>query len=274
MTCAWNELLRIIPPEVRTQAAPYEKSLQEIRLRQDKPPEYVTRDGCLEGMGTITQEALAFCINAASQYSPWTSGTLSQGYITAAGGHRIGVCGEAIIKEGIFSGIRSASSLCIRVARDFEGIADSVPFAGQALLILGAPGWGKTTLLRDLARKLACTQVVAVVDERRELFPPGFQTGKRMDILSGCPKQQGIETVLKTMTPDCIAVDEITSEADCAALIAAFGCGVRLLATVHASSVEDFRRRSVNAPLLKSGIFDSFLVLRRDKSFHMEAYHG
>lgn len=270
MTCAWEELLRILPQRVRTEAARYEGTLQEIRLRRGRLPEYVTADGISEGTGAATPDELAFCINAASRYSPWTAESLAQGYITAPGGHRIGVCGEAIVKEGKFVGVRSADFLCIRVARDYEGIAERIPLTGQAVLILGAPGWGKTTLLRDLARRIANTRTVAVVDERRELFPPGFRTGKRMDILSGCPKQQGIEIVLKTMSPEYIAVDEITSEADCAALIAAFGCGAQLLATAHALSMEDFCRRAVNAPLLKSKIFNRFLILHRDKSFHME----
>ena len=150
-----------------------------------------------------------------------SAATLAQGYITAPGGHRIGVCGEAVIKEGQLTGIRSIRSLCIRVARDFPGLSNGVHFSGQAMLILGAPGWGKTTLLRDLARRLASDITVAVVDERQELFPPGFQEGRRMDILFGCPKRQGIETMLKTMTPDCIAVDEITSQEDCAAVLEA-----------------------------------------------------
>lgn len=274
MTCAWDELLRILPQRVRTEAMRYEGTLQEIRMRRGRPPEYVTAGGFSEGKGAVTADELVFCVNAASRYSPWTAETLSQGYITAPGGHRIGVCGEAVVKDGVFAGVRGADFLCIRVARDYEGIAECIPLAGQALLILGAPGWGKTTLLRDLARRIARDKTVAVVDERRELFPPGFSSGKRMDILSGCPKQQGIEIVLKTMSPEYIAVDEITSEADCGALIAAFGCGVRLLATAHASSMDDFCRRTINAPLLKSNLFDSFLILHRDKSFHMEEYRS
>lgn len=271
MTCAWKELLGILPQWVGTQAAPHEMTLQEIRLRIDRPPEFVLRNGCQWGTGRVTPDDLNYCINAASRYSPWSAATLSHGYLTAPGGHRIGVCGEAVIKDGTFTGIRYARSLCIRIARDFPGLSDKVVFSGQTLLILGAPGWGKTTLLRDMARRVASVQTVAVVDERQELFPAGFQEGKRMDILFGCPKRQGIETVLKTMTPDCIAVDEITSADDCTAIAEAYGCGVRLIATAHAAGMADFRRRCVYAPLLEQNIFDDFLILHSDKSFHMEA---
>ena len=270
MICAWKELLCILPQWLRSQAASYDSELQELRLRCGCPPELLLRSGRKWGTGTVSQEDLNCCINTASRYSPWSASTVSQGYITAPGGHRIGICGDAILKEGIMAGIRNPRSLCIRVARDFPGLARRVRFRGQALLILGAPGWGKTTLLRDLARTIAEEETVAVVDERQELFPPGFRLGKRMDVLYGCPKCQGIETVLRTMGPDCIAVDEITSQQDCHALINASNCGVRLIATAHAGGMTDFRRRNVYAPLRESRVFDSFLILDKDKSFHLE----
>ena len=270
MTCAWNELLSILPLGLRSQAAPYEKELQEIRLRLNRPPEFVVSCRCCMGAGAVTQEDLNHCINAASRYSPWSAATLSRGYLTAPGGHRIGVCGESVVKDGVFSGIRCPRSLCIRVARDFLGLSGRIPLRGQAVLILGAPGWGKTTLLRDVARRIAETRTVAVVDERQELFPPGFQEGKRMDILYGCPKGQGVEAVLRTMTPDFIAVDEITSEEDSAAILRAYGCGVGLLATAHAAGMGDFRRREIYGALIQNHVFDTFLVLHPDKTFHLE----
>ena len=86
-------------------------------------------------------------------------------------------------------------------------------------------------------------------------------------------KSEGIETVLKTMGPECIVVDEITSEADCRAIIQASNCGVRLAATAHACGMEDYRRRCVYRPLLENRIFDTFVILHRDKSFHQEAIY-
>lgn len=270
MICAWKELLSILPQWLRCQVAAYEEGLQELRMRLGSPPELVLGASSKWLTGTVAQEDLNFCVNAASRYSPWAAATVSQGYITAPGGHRIGICGEAIVKDGALTGIRTVRSLCIRVARDFPGLSRRVHFRGQAMLILGAPGWGKTTMLRDISRAVAENDSVAVVDERQELFPPGFPAGKRMDILCGCSKSQGIETVLRTMGPECIAVDEITAQEDCQALLHASGCGVRLIATAHAAGMSDFRRRSVYAPLRENRIFDTFLILDRDKSFHLE----
>ena len=104
----------------------------------------------------------------------------------------------------------------------------------------------------------------------RSFFPRAFVLENGWMFFTAAPKCQGIETVLRTMGPDCIAVDEITSQQDCHALINASNCGVRLIATAHAGGMTDFRRRNVYAPLRESRVFDSFLILDKDKSFHLE----
>lgn len=271
MMCAWKELLAILPQWMRQEVDMLGKdALQELRLRINAPPELVLEKNVQWLCRLVTQEDLNYCVNTASRYSPWAAATAAQGYITAPGGHRIGLCGEAVYKNGEITGIRDVNSLCIRVARDFPGIGKGAATCGKSILILGAPGWGKTTLLRDLAREISRRETVAVVDERREVFPLGFARGKRMDVLTGCPKPAGIEMVLRTMGPSCIAVDEITAEPDCKALIQAMGCGVRLLATAHAASLQDFRSRPVYRPLQESRAFDTVLVLHSDKSFRTE----
>ena len=194
---------------------------------------------------------------------------MKQGYLTAPGGHRIGVCGLSLYKNGYPEGIREITSLCIRVARDFPGIAEKVPATGS-VLVLGAPGWGKTTLLRDMIRRRSAYQSVAVVDERGELFPDGFDTGIRTDILRGSRKQQGIEQVLRTMGPACIALDEITAQDDCAGLARAAGCGVDILATAHAGSMEEFLLRPSYRMLADMHVFQSILIMTREKCYTVE----
>lgn len=271
MMCAWKELLAILPPRLRPETDTLGKeTLQEVRLRLGSPAELVCQSGNRWLSGDVSREELNFCVNAASRYSPWSAATAAQGYITAAGGHRIGLCGEAVKKNGQVCGIREVRSVCIRVARDFPGIGKSAENFTGSILILGAPGWGKTTLLRDFARQLAQKECVSVVDERGELYPEGFARGKRMDVLTGSSKAEGIEMVLRTMGPTCIAVDEITAEADAQALIAAANCGVRLLATAHAASAAEFRKRSVYQPLVEQNVFDTLIILRRDKSWRGE----
>lgn len=270
MTCAWESLLHILPAWMREEVDKHGRdSLLELRMRRNAEPELQLRRSVIYLHRKASPEDLMYCIQLASRFSPWASDTISQGYITAPGGHRLGICGIAVYKSDVFSGIREVSSLCIRVARDVVGVAASVKEEGS-LLILGAPGWGKTTLLRDYVRYRAKHETVAVVDERGEIFPEGFKRGMRMDVLTGAEKADGIERVLRTMSPQCIAVDEITAQKDCVAMAHAYGCGVKLIATAHAASVEEFCARPVYQQLVNMQLFDCCLVLRQDKSFRKE----
>ena len=270
MMCAWKELLAILPQWLRREVElPGKDELKELRLRINSPPELVLGKSSRWLDRNASEEDIAFCVNAASRYSPWSASTMSQGYITGLGGHRLGLCGEAVCRNGEVTGLRSIHSICIRIARDFPGISASAELGGS-VLILGAPGWGKTTLLRDLIRRISETSCVAVIDERGELFPQGFLRGKRMDILTGCPKPAGMDMVLRAMGPEWIAVDEITAQGDCDALVQAVGCGVKLLATAHAASLEEFRCRPIYQKIWDMRIFQTFLILHKDQTFHRE----
>lgn len=272
MKCMQSELLSILPPRLRgcISKETLEKVL-EIRLRLGYPTNLVCPDGIQQVGTAVGPEELNFCVNAASRYSPWNAATMKMGYLTAPGGHRIGLCGEAAGE-----GLRNLSSLCIRVAKDFPGIADTIPIR-ESLLLLGPPGSGKTTLLRDLIRKISREGrgSVAVVDERCEIFPisggrPCFDPGEHTDVLSGCSKDRGIDMVLRSMGPRWIALDEITAERDCLALSQAAWCGVKLLATAHASGVSDLLARQVYAPLVQTKLFRTAVVLQTDKSYRIE----
>lgn len=272
MICAWKELLAILPRWLAQEVDRcHRDSLQELRLRLGQPPQLLHKGGSVWLNREITADDLNFCVNTASRYSPWAAQTVSQGYLTAPGGHRIGLCGDAVVQNGIMTTIRTPRSLCIRVARDFPGCAATYSSYRGSILIIGAPGCGKTTLLRDLIRCISARETVAVVDERMELFPSGcFDQGKALDVLSGCPKPAGIEILLRTMGPQTIAVDEITSGSDCEALLQAGWCGVRLIATVHAASTEDLLSRPLYKPLLNKGLFSHILIMHRDKTSHEE----
>lgn len=276
MRCAWQAYLNLLPIWLRADVDKLgADKLLETRLRLHCPPELITAEGSFWLNRNVQKEDLAFVINIASGYSPWTAETIAQGYITAQGGHRLGLCGRATVSDGNMTGIPVPSSLCVRVAKDFSGIASKAAEISGSILILGSPGSGKTTLLRDLIRQRSQTMLVSVVDERGEIFPSGqnqiyFPTGKRTDVLTGCSKQQGIEAVLRSMTPQVIAVDEITAKADCKALLHAGWCGVNLLATAHAANRQDLLRRPVYKPLVESKLFETLIILQPDKTCRIE----
>lgn len=272
MTCAWESLLGILPQWLRSDVDRLGRNeMQELRLRLGQPAELVLGGKGMWLKRCVEQGDLNFCVNTASQYSPWAAQSVRQGYITAPGGHRIGICGEAVMQNGMLQGIRNPESLCIRVARDFPGIGEIPSKLEGNILLVGPPGCGKTTLLRDMARQISKKEMVSVVDERGELFPLGlFHGGRRLDVLRGCPKKEGIMLALRTMGPATIAVDEITAQEDCEAMTEAGWCGVRLVATVHAGSLNDLRARALYRPLWENQLFHHILILNREKKWHEE----
>ena len=258
----WNEqqLRSILPQRLRN--ADYQET-RELRLRLGQRPRLDMGQGFRELDGVVTDGELRFIVNAASRYSPWSAQSIAQGYLTAPGGHRIGLCGNSAGEN-----LQEVTSVCIRIARDYTGIAAGLPMEGN-LLILGAPGSGKTTLLRDYIRQRARRSAVCVVDERREIFPEGFDRSGSIDVLSGAAKERGMDMVLRCMSPRVIAMDEITSAGDCEGLIRAAWCGVDLVATAHAGCVADLKERQVYRPLLETGLFTTIAVLDKHQCWHI-----
>ena len=278
MRCAWQVYLNLLPHWLRNDVDRLGKDmLQELRLRIGKPPELVLGKESKWLERTVSREDLQFCLNIATRYSPWTAGSLAHGFVTAMGGHRLGFCGETVVREDKPVTLSTITSVSLRVAREFMNISSGLRDLSGSTLLIGSPGCGKTTLLRDMIRMVSndrCGAIV-VVDERREIFPLCgdsfcFDTGKRTDVISGCGKREGMEMVLRSMNPRVIAVDEITSEEDCTSLLRAGWCGVQLLATAHAADRRELYTRPVYKPIVESGLFQNLIIIRKDKSWTLE----
>jgi len=209
-----------------------------------------------------------------SQYSFYAfESELTEGYITIPGGHRVGVSGQVVMESGNVKTWRYISGINIRIAHSVYGAADSViPFIWDKqnfkhTMIISPPGFGKTTLLRDIIRQISNKALtVGLVDERGEVAGsfqgiPQNDVGLRTDVISGCPKGTAMFMLLRAMSPEVIAVDELGGEADTHAVDAVINAGVKLLCTAHGNSLEDARANPLLAPLISRGIFERFIVL-------------
>lgn len=198
---------------------------------------------------------------------------LSKGYITIDGGNRVGVCGRAILEGGIIKGIKDISSLNIRRSREIIGISDRImPYLMNAegrllhTLIVSPPKCGKTTLLRDMIRNLSKFGLrVGVCDERSEIAgsfhgSPSFDIGSRTDVLDGCPKEEGMVMLIRAMSPDVIATDEIGKKEDIYGIETALCAGVSLLTTIHGNDYEDVLSSGIG-DLVANHIFQRFIFL-------------
>ena len=252
--------------------------VEEIRLRVGYPisltlPE---REMFLPGGTVVASKDLYSVLEIATKSSAHTAlERVRQGFVTVRGGHRLGLCGSLVCKDGYIHNMRYISSLNIRIARQIPGIGNELLHAIRtengipSVLVIAPPGAGKTTLLRDLIRGLSSGTSgmplrVGVVDERSELGAmwdgvPQLDLGPHTDVLDGCNKAEGLMILLRGMNPQVLAVDEITAPGDIEALQAAAGCGISLLATAHGRAVEDLRTKQLFKTILQNNIFQRLL---------------
>lgn len=199
---------------------------------------------------------------------------IKNGFITFKGGNRVGICGTAVLSDGIVSHIKDITSLNIRIAKKFKGCAkqifENIKNDISGVLISGPPACGKTTILRDLARTISTcasqrlTKTV-IVDERSEISA-AFEGIPQMDIglsdvLTGFPKGEGILQAVRSLSPDVIICDEIGTEEDAAAIIQSLNAGVRIIASIHAKNSGELLNRPQARRVLKSGAFEKIIFL-------------
>ena len=251
----WEQGLAVLPEHLRTglrTLGPDRLSrLEEARLRRGFPMTALLPEGEIDtDTPPIGEEDLRQVLENATQSSAHTAlDRVRQGFVTLRGGHRVGLCGSVVRRDGQIVTLRELSSLSIRVAR---------PVTGQARTRGLSDGDGVPPLR------------VGVADERGEIAAlwrgePQLYVGRRTDVLDGCSKAEGLSILIRGMNPQAVAVDEITDPADVRAVTEAAGCGAALLATAHGRGPEDLRRRPVYRALLSAGVFRRLVVLdRRD----------
>lgn len=286
---ALNEILNLLPENIQNALSKilenhFEK-VEEIRIRIGRPIECLTNSKIFFSNEITSVEDSERLLSKITQFSFYMlDEQLKRGYITIAGGHRIGLAGRVVLENGEVRGLRDISSYNIRVAREKVGIANPlIPYLFDrkwlSTLIVGPPQSGKTTLIRDLARLISTgidnrnipAKKVGIVDERSEIAGcvngiPQMSFGRRIDVLDGCPKAEGMMMLIRSMSPDVIFTDEIGRSEDIRAVSEAIHAGVNLVTTAHGDNLQDILKRPTMKSIVEESGFDRIIELRRGKS--------
>lgn len=281
---------------------PWQEGLEEIRVRTGQPLEfsydtgnrYLARRGnrfCfVPAASSAEREDSLYCtgmtevaemLNYISNYSLYAyKEEMKQGFITIEGGHRVGLAGSALICDGKVAGLSHISFLNIRVAHERMGCAkELLPYLRYQgsiynTLFLSEPGAGKTTYLRDCIRELSKGtgeqegMKVCVVDERSEIAAchmgiPQNDLGPRTDVLDGCTKAEGMQMLLRAMSPQVLAVDELGTEKDFMAVEQAVYSGSRVLGTIHAGDVRELSGKPYLRRWIGKKVFRRYVLIER-----------
>lgn len=265
--------------------------LEEIRLRLGQPAALYFADGYrfLSKQGGLTEQIhkAYICtradisqgmelVTASSVYA--VEEQIRQGFVTLAGGHRVGICGSGVMTDGRVSFINHVSGLNYRFAHEYLHIADPLlPYLKdgrtvRSTLLIAPPCCGKTTMLRDMIRLLSEEgKKVCVADERGEIAGgvdgmTGYDLGFGTDVLSYVDKSQAMLMLLRSMSPDVIVTDEIGSPEDFDAIEKISCAGVSVIASVHGANRAQMLGKG------KTGFFRCFITLGRspDGAFTVE----
>ncbi|MEG2323113.1 MAG: stage III sporulation protein AA [Anaerovoracaceae bacterium] len=256
------------------------ESLEEIRIKAYSDIRVVVKNQELVVIlgkdVEIDRQVIEEILNNLLNYSYYAyEEELAKGYITIEGGHRVGVCGRAVLSKGKVSLIKEISSLNLRRSREVIGVAERVMShilnEGEInnTLIVSPPKCGKTTLLRDIVRVISHKGFkVGLCDERSEiagsyLGKPSYDLGPRTDVMDGCPKAEGMIMLIRAMSPHVVATDEIGKREDIEAIEAAICAGVKIITTMHGNSYEDVLRSNMGS-IVKNGVFSKLIFLTND----------
>ena len=257
----------------------------EVRLRLGQPLQIIGEFGMyfVRGDSSVTSDYksceyrpsktdITESLNKICDYSIHTHlEEIQKGFVTIKGGHRVGICGTAVVKDDKLYNIRNVSSLNLRIAHEIidssKLIPENIIFSNNSLIVAGAPSSGKTTILRDLTRRLSQKgQKIAVVDERFEIASvyegeTSNDLGPSCDVLSGYPKTEGIITATRTLSPDIIICDEIGDIKETDAILEGFNSGVRFIVSIHSDSFKSLKNKPQFLKLCNSGQFDYAVIL-------------
>lgn len=237
--------------------------LQEIRMRTDRPIILRLREKDFILQYNIPQSEILQIVERLCENSIYAyKNQICEGFITVKGGHRVGLTGSCVIENGKIVNVKYISSLNFRIAREVLNcstrvLREIIDIENKSIyntILVAPPGRGKTTILRDVIRRLSNGideinfkgKTCGVVDERGEIAAmykgvPQNDVGIRTDIIENVTKNQGIYMLVRTMAPEIIACDEIGSSDDVEAIHYALYSGVKGIFTMHGKNIEDIK---------------------------------
>lgn len=262
-------------------------ALEEIRIRSNRPLILKFNDNEKIFDYIVTVEDLIETLQKICENSIYSyQSQICNGFITIRGGHRVGISGNVVIENGKIININYISSLNFRIAKEINGCSNKllkyvINMENNNIyntLIVSKPGVGKTTILRDLVRRISngIEQInfqglnVGLVDERGEIAAmyKGIaqnDIGMRTDVLSNVKKDKGMKLLIRSMAPRVIAADEIGSKEDVEAIKEAVCSGIKGIFTAHGSSLDDISINPSIKDLLMSHVIERIIFLDSKK---------
>lgn len=239
--------------------------IHEIRLRENQLLSITTRNRNVSCELVCTRDELShtlvkLCENSLYSYAE----SIRDGCISTDCGIRAGVCGHAVLTDGRITLVRDITSINIRIPHSASGAADklyecmTMNNECRSVLIYSKPGMGKTTVLRELLPLLSTgsnARRTAVIDTRYELCA-GTAVPGLADIFYGYPRYEGILNAVRTMSPEYILCDELSTEQEAGALLYAHTSGISVCASIHAGSFSEAITIPILKPLLSAHVFD------------------
>lgn len=263
--------------------------VEEIRIRVNKRVSLKYGQENIFINYVITKEEMDNILDRIFKGSRYTyQNEIVNGFVTIDGGHRVGLTGEVIIDDGNIININNISSLNIRISRIIKDVSlflDDYIVNDNSIcntLIVSVPGQGKTTILKDLIRRISDGKIyglrslnVSVVDERCELATNIDKEGKnnlgeRTDVISNVSKDKGMRILIRSMAPDVIVVDEIGTKDDVEAIKYAVTSGIKGIFTAHGDSFERLIKSPILRELIDLNIIERIIVLSKTEKGKIE----